>query len=127
MSDPASEDDDKETGAPRAPFWERLASGLPTGFLRNVGWQYVSTVAALGIGFAYSVVVGTALGAERFGLIALNVGFVAVVFQFLELRLHEVVIKYFASYTEANDDAKRIALVKLSLVLDVASSALASL
>lgn len=98
---------------------------VPPAFYRNMGWQTISAVVSTGFGFLMSVVVGRALGASEFGIMALGLGYAAVVFQLAELRLHEAVIRYVAEFRERKQYDCLIATVKLSLISDVLSGLVA--
>lgn len=106
-------------------FFHRLKSGIPSGFVGKLSWQYVTTIWSMIVGFAYSLLLGRSLGVSEFGLISLAMGFTTVVFQIFELRLHEAVIRYVAEFWENKDLPRMSATVKLSLVADVASGMLA--
>lgn len=103
-------------------YFER---GIPDGFFKNVAWQYLSNIWAIGLGFLYSLLIGRALGAAEFGLISLGLGFAGLIFGVLELRLHEAVIRYIAEFWEQNDYRRTLAIVKLSLLVDASTGTLA--
>jgi O-antigen/teichoic acid export membrane protein len=102
-------------------------AAMPQSFLHNLQWQYVASLCAVIMGFAWSLVVGRALGARTFGLISAAIGFSSIVFQFAELRLQEAVIRFIAEFWEARDEHRTIAAVKLFLVLDAVTGVIAFL
>lgn len=104
---------------------ERLVRNLPAGFIRNLSWQYVSSGAAVVFGFLYSLLVGRELGAMHFGLLSLALGFATIVFQVVELRLHEAVIRYVAEFWEAGDHRRTVAALKLFVFADVITGLMA--
>lgn len=91
---------------------------MPGGFLHNVGWQYGGTAASAAIGFLYVMLVARAMGAERFGLIALGLSVAAVVSPFAMLRQREMIIRYLAQFRAGGDYPRVLAVTKLSLLLD---------
>ena len=103
----------------------RLVRNIPDGFYRNLSWQYFGSIAAVSFGFLYSLLLARALGAAEFGLIALSLAFTTVVFQLVELRLHEAVIRYVAEFWEAGDHPRTLAAVKLFVLADVVTGLLA--
>jgi O-antigen/teichoic acid export membrane protein len=104
-----------------------LHFGIPGGFFRNVSWQYVASMWTMGIGFVYALLVGRHLGAAEFGLIALGLGFASMVFEFVELRLHEVTIRYITEFWETGETSLTLAFVKLTLLTNLATAGLALL
>jgi O-antigen/teichoic acid export membrane protein len=135
MTGPPHEPDGEATagkGARRtenqeAPDRFTLGRGTPVGFFRNIAWQYLSSLGGAFISFAYALIVGRLLGVADFGLMALALGFSSVVFQFVELRLHEAVIRYASEFWESDDHPRLVATVKLSLALDGLTAVLALL
>lgn len=71
--------------------------------------------------FLHSMVVGRLLGASVFGLIAVNASYTTLVFQLVELRLHESVVRYATEYSEAHDGRRLKALANLSLLVDLSA------
>lgn len=115
-----------EVGTPRLrAIAGRALDGVPASFLGNAFWQYVSATAAMGFGFVYSIVVARALGVASYGLLAAVTAFAMIVFQALELRLHEVVVRYLVKFEAEGDTARMVALAKLSLAVDLATCTLA--
>lgn len=102
-----------------------MVSLMPTRFVNNLQWQYISFLATAVLAFLYSILVGRSLGAADFGAIAVVIGFATVVFQVVELRLQEAVIRYLAEFWEAGDHRRTVATVKLFLLLDAATGVLA--
>jgi O-antigen/teichoic acid export membrane protein len=111
--------------------WTRLRSrivpDLPPAFLTNVSWQYLASLASVALGFAYALVVARGLGLVAFGLIGAAQSFAALVFLFVELRLHEAVIRYIAEFWERGDGPRTMAATKLFLLADVVTGLMALL
>lgn len=103
----------------------RFKGGLPKGFIRNVGWQYLSTAWTVGVGFIYTLLVARLLGPDDFGLLAVSQGFGGLIFSLVELRLHEAVIRYTTEFWEQKDYPRLIATIKLALLADVITGMLA--
>ncbi len=103
----------------------RLRAGIPKGFLGNVGWQTGGSILILLATFAYSIVVGRGLGLNDFGLLSKGLALATVVFQVVELRLQEAVVKFVAEFLAQDDAARVLATVRASLVADVVSGLLA--
>jgi O-antigen/teichoic acid export membrane protein len=103
-------------------FADRLAT-----FKRAVRWQAFATAVSAGSSFVYSLVVARGLGAERFGEMSVALAFATVVFQIVELRLNEPVVKYLVEYHEAKDAAGARELLRLCFAADVSSGVLAFL
>ena len=106
-------------------FIARLKTGIPSGFLANLSWQYVTTIWSMLVGFCYSLLLGRSLGVSEFGLYSLTIGFTTVVFQVFELRLHEAVIRYVSEFWEQKDLPRMLATIRMSLLADVGSGFLA--
>ena len=102
-----------------------LLHGLPSGFLGNVAWQYAANAYLAAVGFLYSLVIGRALGPAEFGLISLALALAGVIFNVVEMRLHEAVVRYVAEFWEREDHARVLAVAKLSLLVDVGTGLLA--
>jgi O-antigen/teichoic acid export membrane protein len=94
-------------------------------FYWNIAWQYLSSFMVLGFRFLNSIIIAKVLGVSNYGLIALAFGFVSVAYQFMDLRLNETVIKYVAHFREQKDRRRTLATVKLSLLCDCLSGAIA--
>ncbi len=107
--------------------FSRLRGAVGKPLVRNTVWQYVSNIAGAVIVFVYSLVVGRMLGVEQYGLLSLCLGFAGLVFNFIELRLHESVIRYLTEFWEAGDLPRALATVRLSLMVDVVTGLLALL
>lgn len=103
----------------RAQLRCRAAANSP--LFRNTVWQYVSNVLGAAIVFFHSLLVGRLLGVEQYGVMSLSLGFAGLVFNLVELRLHEWVIRYLTEYWEARDLPRALATVRLSLFVDIAS------
>ena len=101
----------------RRHLWERI----PAGFYRSLGWQYTGTIVGGALTFAYSLSLGVLLGTKDFGRFALAIGFVSVVFQLVELRLHEAVVRYVSEFHEHHDFARMVAVIKMFLLVDIIS------
>ena len=93
--------------------------GLPPGFYSNVGWQYMATVWNGVAAFLYSVVLGRGLGLHDFGLAALTLSCVNLLFLLCSLRLNEFVIRYVAEFWEQMDLERTAATIRLSLIADL--------
>lgn len=103
----------------------RWLNGLPAGFARNLSWQYVASLTAVGLGFLYSIVVARGVGVHDFGLLSLALSFAAIVFQVVELRLQEAVIRFVAEFWEKRDAPRTLATIKLFAVADATTGVLA--
>lgn len=114
-----------KTPSPSAKNWRQLLQkfrqGIPPGFFRNVSWQFVANIVTLVMRFVYSLLLGRTLGAAEFGLIASGLGFAGLVFNVMEMRLNETVIRYVSEFWEKGDREKTLAVVKLSLLVDAAT------
>ncbi|MDP2645429.1 MAG: lipopolysaccharide biosynthesis protein [Desulfobacterales bacterium] len=67
---------------------------LPRQFFLSLRWQFFSNTAQGLFGGLYLIYLGRVLGAAQFGMFSLATSLVAVAFMFVELRLHEVVIRF---------------------------------
>ncbi|MGE3313514.1 MAG: lipopolysaccharide biosynthesis protein [Planctomycetaceae bacterium] len=101
--------------ASRSRFQQASASPL----VRNTAWQYVSNILGAVIVFGHSLLVGRLLGVEQYGLMSLCLGFAGLVFNLVEFRLHEWVIRYLTEFWEARDLPRALATVRLSLLVDI--------
>lgn len=114
---------------PAASRWQRarevMVRNVPAGFYNRLSWQYVASLTTVGVGFVYALVVARALGPAEFGLMSLGLGFATIVFQVVELRLQEAVIRYVAEFWEAQDAARTLAALKLFLIANVGTGLLA--
>lgn len=88
-------------------------------FKRSVGWQAVSTLVSAGSSFVYSIAIAKGLGPERFGEMSVALAFATVVFQIVELRLNEPVVKYLVEYHEAEDEAGARELLRYCFAADI--------
>lgn len=95
-----------------------LLDAIPAAFYSNAAWQYLTSFAGSGLNFVYIIAAGAALGAAEFGRMSIALAFATVVFQLVELRLHEAVIRYVSEFREHRQYAKLVAAVKLSLAAD---------
>ncbi|MGE3317245.1 MAG: lipopolysaccharide biosynthesis protein [Planctomycetaceae bacterium] len=103
----------------------QIRSIATSSILRNTGWQYASNIAGALLAFVYSLMLGRALGVEKYGLISLSLGFAGLIFNLVELRLHEWVIRYLTEFWEAGDYRRAIATIRLSLIADVVTGLIA--
>lgn len=92
--------------------------GLNRDFVRNVAWQYVATATTVVVGFSYSMMTARWLGAAEYGLISLGTAFVSTVFQLLDFRINETVVRYFTDLWERNDRSRSVALIKAALLVN---------
>ncbi|GDY20577.1 hypothetical protein LBMAG56_19230 [Verrucomicrobiota bacterium] len=107
-------------------LWLRRTVGGASGqFFNHLQWQYVTTGSSLVFGFSYTILLGRWLGAGDFGLLAVAMGFSAVIFQFVDLRLNEAVVKYVHEYHAAGEMERCAAAVRLSLLANGLSACLA--
>ncbi len=118
--------------ASRMHGWQRrllalIVRGVPARFYGNLSWQYASSIFGMGMTFIQTLLIGRALGPRELGILSVGLGVSAIVFQAMELRLHEAVIKYVSEFWEAGDGARTLAAVKLSLLADAATGTLALL
>lgn len=67
---------------------------LPRQFFLSLRWQFFSNTAQGLFGGLYLVYLGRVLGVTQFGIFSLATSLVAIGFTFVELRLHEVVIRF---------------------------------
>lgn len=67
---------------------------LPRQFFFSLRWQFVSNAAQGIFGGLYLILLGRVLGVTQFGIYSLATSLVAIAFMFVELRLHEVVIRF---------------------------------
>lgn len=102
-----------------------VVEGVPPAFFGNLSWQYAATIFGMGLTFLQTLLVGRVLGAHDLGLLSVGLAVATLVFQAMELRLHEAVIKYVSEFWEKRDHARTIAIVKLSLLADAVSGSLA--
>lgn len=67
---------------------------MPRQFFLSLRWQFFSNTAQGLFGGLYLVYLGRVLGVTQFGIFSLATSLVAIAFMFVELRLHEVVIRF---------------------------------
>ncbi len=102
-----------------------LRESFPIGFFTNLSWQYSESTVGMVFGFLYTLLVGRLLGPSEFGLMALGLSFSALVFQIIELRLHESLIRYVAEFWEKGDSNRTLAVIKLSFIADITTGIIA--
>jgi len=100
-------------------------AGVPKTFFNNLSWQYASTIFGTGLIFLQTLLIGRVLGPRELGILTVGIATSSVIFQTVELRLHEAVIKYVAEFWEAGDHPRVLAFLKLSLLAGLATGIIA--
>lgn len=97
---------------------------LPRQFFLSLRWQFFSNTAQGLFGGLYLIYLGRVLGVTQFGIFSLATSLVAIAFLFVELRLHEVVIRFICPWD--NTFQPEIAGIRFAdlLCLDVVLRAL---
>lgn len=104
-------------------LWKILSVGLPQGTFPNIGWQTYSSVSVIAIAFLYSLIVARCLGVADFGLIALGMSIVALIFRLVEATVYEALVNSLTDFLQRKDHDRAVASIKLSLMAECLSSA----
>ena len=86
--------------------------------LRNSTWLLSGQAIVSLLGFIQVIVITRTLGTTQYGIFALIVAYTTIIYQLLDSRLWETIIKYVPFFQEAHDDSRAIATIKLCYGID---------
>lgn len=88
--------------------------------LRNASGLLVAQVIAVLLGAVQYPLTVRLLGLDGYGQLGLVVSWVAVISQFVSIRLRETIVNYLTKYEASNDTDGALAIVRLSYLIDTA-------
>ncbi|MCD6100326.1 MAG: flippase [Candidatus Marinimicrobia bacterium] len=90
--------------------------------IKNSSYLFFASLISSLIGFVQSIILARYLGVAQYGLLALVFSYTAIVNQFFDFRVWEMITKYVAEYWSKNEKGKCLATIKLGYGIDVVSS-----
>lgn len=97
------------------------------GVVRNTGYLFSSNTISMVLSMAQSILTARLLGVAMLGVLGTITVFASTVNRLFSFRMGDLVVKYFGGYLEEKDLARAGSLVKLSMLIETASSLIAFL
>ena len=101
---------------------QSLLSGLPTGFLKQLSWQYLATISVVVCGFIHTIIIANILGIEILGILALATGITVICAQFFILNMKDVVIRYISIFLAEEKHSSAHNLLKIGIAVNISAA-----
>ncbi|PJF40150.1 MAG: hypothetical protein CUN54_06350 [Phototrophicales bacterium] len=115
----------KQSGFPIDWIWQ--SDDILRRITQNAGWLLSGQLIAGGLSFLQIVIITQVLGAGGYGIVAVVIAYTNIVYNLVDSRLWETIIKYVPHFQEQHDDARALATIKFCYLTDFVSALIAFL